>query len=98
MAETLKETDCLVEQHWFQKSEGICIYYFVSIETMVRPLMSVGLKRPQLSPMEVSRGQVVSTPRPSRRPFVVPRHAVLWLIKVMSPTVRAVYLRICTST
>ena len=39
-----------------------------------------------MSPM--TWGEVVPAPRPARRPLVVPRHVVLVLVVVMSPTVR----------
>ena len=71
-------------------SKRLTAYYFVSIETVVvRPLVSVGFVGPQLPPLKVtSRGEVVPAPRPARRPLVVPRHVVLVLVVVMSPTVR----------
>ena len=67
----------------------------VSIEAVVRSLVSVGLVGPQLPPLEVTgRGLVVPTPVPIVRPLVVPRHAVIGLIIVMSSMVRTA--KICS--
>ena len=67
----------------------------MSIEAVVRSLVSVGLVGPQLPPLEVTGGGlVVPAPGPIGRPFVVPRHAVIGLIIVMSSMVRTA--KICS--
>ena len=61
----------------------------MSIEAVVRSLVSVGLVGSQLPPLEVTgRGLVVPAPGPIVRPLVVPRHAVIGLIIVMPSMVR----------
>ena len=67
----------------------------VSIEAVVRSLVSVGLVGPQLPPLEVTGGGlVVPASMPIVRPLVVPRHAVIGLIIVMSSMVRTA--KICS--